>query len=515
MTRWLLGVALLALAAAARAQGLPHGVVFDDFDYASTEWEQTISGATPPPTRGPAGSLYGPNDWVVSTSGATAPVRMWYRYEWQESGYVPPERALEPTPTGLRFRVAPGRHQADGCVDAADPSRSLSAQQIASGLTARRGTWVAHVRLGSLPDPERASMMHAFWLLGAYSAWIPADGGQVRVTNEVDHEWNNRFLGRGQAYAFSSTGASLGVGRGARKAPMGTPDAPPELGLTYDREGDGEGERSWSCRYTRDGRAETLGPEACSALLQGRAPDGLPAPDGDAFTTLLIHVGDDGTRFGLVSDGWGGRVEMASRLLSPPTHFPMLTLFSQHLYPGGDGWTCDGRTDLDMAPRFDVDWFLYADDPGLSREAALGLVEQIRGAGVSRLATVADAPLERPDRPLAGWSGRWGYGAWTTPLSLDVRAPDTMAPGSMATVLAFPPRRLGSFRYTWTITARGVDGRTAETVRRDAFALPFQFPRGAASVSIRVRLEELDDDGQVVTNEQVRPIEETVEIERL
>ncbi|OZC03095.1 hypothetical protein [Rubricoccus marinus] len=518
MTR-LLWLAILAAAPflCLRAQtpaALPENVLFDDFDYASTEWEQMMTG-TPPAARGPYGSLYGPNEWVVSASGETAERRLWYRYAWQEGGPPQPERQLKTSTNGLLFSMMPGRHLADGCPDTTGGPLPVLPQQIASGFSARRGTWASHVNLGTLPSPERAAMINAFWLLSPTVGVVrQPDGSDVRITNEVDHEWNNRFLGSSQAYLFSSTGSTLGTQGLGRKAPMGTPLAPPPLGINYDREIDGAVADSWSCLYTRGETRLSLAPEACSALLQGRRVRGLPAPEGEVFATWLIHIGDDGTRFTLVSDGWGGRLEMESSRLSPPTQLEVFTLFSQHFSPGDHTTGCGLGPALQREYPFEVDWFLYSPRPDLERDEAVRVVSQIRSRGVSRLATIPGARLERPERPLVGHASDWGFGAWTTPLSLDVRAPRHMAWGETATLLALPPARHGAFRTTWTLATRYEDGRYERETRTEAFALPFTFASGVRTTLVHVRLEEVNESNQTVRNETVQPVEHVFMIHR-
>ncbi len=505
---------LLALltATAAGAQPLPTGFVFDDFAYGSTQWQETLLGDPDTLSLGPPGSLYGPNEWVVSASGETAQHRMWYRVAWQEAGHNPPARTLTPEASGLRFEVAPGPHQGEGCPDATDPARPVNVQQIASGFTARRGTWAAHVRLGSLPSQDVADMIHAFWLIAPHSAWVRAGGEEVRVTNEVDHEWNNGFLGQDQPFLYSAVGASQGLPQGGNKAPMAsTLGAPVPTGGSYSR----TTPRAWTCRYTRGTEDRTLAPEACSALLQGRRAAGLPAPQGDVLATLLIHIADEGIRFGLVSDGWGGRIEMASGVLTPPTQPRLTALFSQHLMPpSAQDRTCADRATLREPRRFDVDWFLYAADPALSRDSVMRVVGALRQRRVPRLSTVRGARLERPTRPVVGYAGRWGFGAWTAPLALELEVPREMDPGETATLLALPAERHGAYRYTWTLSTRYADGRYTTFTRDDAYALPFTFPEGARTVLVRVRLEEVDGDRQTVRNETVQPVERLFMIRR-
>ena len=419
---------------------------------------------------------------------------------------MPEERRLVATSTGLRFSIPPGTHWGDECDDPRVQDHHVSPQQLISGFTFRRGTWAARLRLGSLPDPADASAIHAFWLLSPAFAEVSG----ARVSNEIDHEWNNYFLGADQAYPYVATGAARGTPEGGRKAPMSSPLAAPVLpqpGVPTDP-------LAWTCRHRRGTEDQTLAPEACSALLRGQQVSELPQPQEEVFATLTIHVSDEGIRFSLASDGWSGRIEMRSALLTPATQAPLAALLSQHLFPARGIQDCHRRAVLRTPMTFEVDWFLYADAPDLSAENAEALVRQIRQQGVSRLATASGVELERPDRPLVGWSGRWGYGAWTTPLSLSLDAPRAMAPGEAARLYAGPPRRHGTYRYTWTVSTRYASGRYETTTHDDAFALPFTFAEGARTVLVRVRLEELDDEGEVVHNETVQPVERVFTIRR-
>ena len=356
-------------------------------------------------------------------------------------------------------------------------------------------------------------MMHAFWLLGPASAWIGTGDAAQKVTNEVDHEWNNRFLGEGQRFLYPSTGASRATLRGGRKAPMGAPEAPPPLGIHYDRESDGSVARAWTCRYAQGTRSRTLAPEACSALLQGRRVGGLPAPRGEVWTTLIQRVADDGIRFELSADLGGARLEMASQALTPPTQLPLFTLFSQHLYPGGGVPACEGLAEVPRSPRYAVDWFLYSPDETLACESAHALAAQIRSRGVSRLATVPGARLERPARPLVGHADRWGYGTWTTPLALSLPAPRRWPPARRPRSsrtrrnARAPSATHGPFGHT---TTTAVTRPRPATIRSRLTT----HSADARTVLVRVRLEELDDELRVVRNETVRPVERMFMIQR-
>ena len=515
----LLALALLAsgvTASGVAAQTLPENVLFDDFEYASADWVPELRGTPEAPDLGPPGSLFGPNRWVTSPEGKTETRKLWYRFGWRGVGLIERGRTLAPTARGLRFSVAPGLYAPEGCYP--EGSRfDASPQQISTGFTARRGTWVSHVKLGALPDPNEAAMMHSFWLVGHARAWITGESGTLRsITNEVDHEWNNRFLGGGQGAPYDATGAYVAVPERHRSAPMGPPEAPLPTGPaprldTFEVE---RGGGPWSCRYTRGGSSRDLAPEACSTLLSGRAVSGLPAPTGEVWSTLSIHIADGGIRFGLLSDGWGARIEMASEVLSPATEQPLAALLSQHAFHGRDERTCQVPAILTSRRTFEADWFLFSPDPALTIPNARALADSVQRAGVPRLATIPDARLERPARPTNGYASDWGGQEWTTPLSIQLRAPRRMAPGERARILALPPERVGSYLYTWTIGTRYRDGRYTEEVRDDAFSTEYTFPQGAAYALVTVRLEEAYDDRRIVRNETVQPVERVFMIGR-
>lgn len=498
-------LALALLAGAVSAQPLPEGVLFDDFTYDSAEWVPTLladreAGAVP-------GSLFGLNEWVVSPFGRTETRRLWYRYQWQESSSVPPERQLEVTTTGLRFTAGPGAHLADGCPDG---EHTISPQQVTTGFTARRGTWAARVRLGALPNPDHASMIHAFWLMGPSAGLVHTSSEDIRVTNEIDHEWNNRFFGAPQAHDYISTGAARGTPEGHRKAPMASPDALAPIGIGYDVVTDA----AWTCSLSRHGRQQTLQASACASLLRGDAVPSLEITADSVWSTLFFEVTDHGIRFELLAEVGGGILEMRSQSLTPPTQLPLFALLSQHLYPSPNPASCEDRADIRQPVTFDVDWFFYTEDPAFERDTVFRTVAEIQEAGVPRLVTIPGARLERPDRPVVGWADRWGFGSRTTPIEVTLEAPREMAPGDTTTVLALPPERHGTFRYTWTVTTYHASGRTSARTMYGSFALPLVFPRSADRLTVRVLIEEVDDEGDVVRTEVIRPFEREVTIYR-
>ena len=500
----------LALAVSASAQPLPEGAVFDDFTYASTDWRETILSDGPgatyrPDAPSPEGSLYGPNDWY--TPGGTISARAWYRYGWQESTVASFNGTLTPSSRGLLFSIPPGTYRANGCPDPNDPSKTINPQQISTGFSARRGTWAGRVRLGQLPPPNEASMMQAFWLVSPMGSQTRTPNGLVKLWNEVDHEFNNRFLGARQPFEYDATSYRSGNGSEAIHAPMYARALHGESPGNAVPWPDGLG---WTCTVIHDGRGSRESPEACAARLANP-----PARQDPFWATLLLHVSDEAIRFSLHAENGSERVVMASDRMGPPTSLPMTALFSQHFYPPDAYWTCEQWGTARQPVTMDTDWFYYSQDPEASIEDVRAGVEAFRSRQIARGTTIPNVRLSRPDRPLSGVADEWGYGSRTTPLSISFVAPRAMRPGEDTRIVALPPLRHGTYRYTWSTSTRMQNGPlVTERLGEVPFELPFTFPENAQHVIVRVRLEEVNDAGEVVRNEIVRPVEDTLLIRR-
>ena len=496
----LLAPALLALALwpePPAAQPLPRGVVFDDLAYASTEWRETLladgpGGAFRPDADGPPGSLYGPNRWATADGETTA--RAWYRYGWQESTVADFDGTLAPAPWGLRFTIPPGTYRADGCPNPAAPERTLNPQQIVTGFAARRGTWAARVRLGALPPKDSAAVIQAFWLVGPYGARVATGGGVQKAWNEIDHEFNNAFLGRAQAFDYDATGYRTGTE--ARPWLMYAPalgGAP-----AGDRRLDGQ---ALTCTVvSADGRGRREAPAACAELLTGAADGAAP------WVTLVMRVADAGVAFSLDAElADGARLAMASDVSSPPSALPLSMLLSQHFFPPTAPWTCDDTGVLADPMTLDADWVYYAADPAAPTARIARDVAALRARGVPRASTVRGLRLERPARPLAGTAAEYGFGSRTTPLSVAVVAPPGAAPGDTVRVEARLPERGGTYRFAWSATTYWPGRTRAARLGDTPFARAIPFPADADSVRVHVRVEEIDDGGRTLRNAVVQP----------
>lgn len=498
-------IALLAGGPALGQKTLPRNVVFDDFDYSSTEWSRTtlpdrdgaMRDGAPPPT----GSVYGVSQWATAQGDTTA--RLWYRHGWQEPSHVWEFGTLESREEGLTFALEPGAHPVAGCTDPDAPAAVALAQQITTGFVARRGTWAARVRFGAVGHPDEAGVIQAFWLMSPMGARVQtASGREERVWNEVDHEFNNRFRGDDQPFDYDATGFRGGDGTDPGPRPMFAPS------LAGAEAGNPDG-LAWTCTAIENGRGERLDAASCSRILAnpvGRARE--------VWSTLFIRVADEGITFGLRAEDGDRLLVMASETTGPTTVLPLTAMLSQHLFPGRPA-TCDDQSILSVPVETGVDWFYFTPDPSATDEEVLADVATLREMGIPRAATVPGLNLERPDRHLTASSLRFGFGSRTTPLSLALEAPREMAPGETTTLVAQPPLRHGTYRFTWTTSTRITGGRlVTERLPPASFALPFTFPEGADHVIVRVRMEEVDGEGRAVREGPIHPIERRVTIRR-
>lgn len=493
------GVALAVGAGSqpAWSQPIPDGVVFDDFAYTSTEWRMAVQrdhadGTPSPDVEGAPGSLYGPNAWW--TPGGELHRRAWYRYGWQEEWNSAFGGSLDPSPNGLSFRVPPGLHVGDRCPDPRDPSRPMAPQQIASGFTATRGTWVARLRFSTLAEARDGVHIQAFWLVSHAFGRMRTAEGDLPVWNEVDHEFNNAFRGPDQPYPYDATSVRSGAGRDVGWVGLAAPGH--AAGVDGARAG---------CAVTVRGRTHLEPEAACMARLANPPDRQTPV-----WATLIMRVSDAGVVFEVTAQDGDASLEMVSARHAPAPVLPLVTLFSQHLNPLGHGWSCEQQVPLAHEAEMEVDWMYYDRDPEASRARVEAGVAAFRARGIPRAVTGPSLELERPVRHYGALAGDWGVGARTTPLELDLDGPSRMAPGEHGQVVARPPLRHGVFRVTWTVTQR-VRGGPLEThaVTDASFALPLTFPAGVDLLIVRARLEEVDEAGAPIYTETVQPVEDT------
>lgn len=317
MAAWKPLAVCLVVAPCALAQQSPlpsEGVIFDDFQYESTEWCRELDGSCDtqsPPGYPPAGSLYGRNEWVITENGDTEYKRAWYQSNWHEHpiDYPHPSSSLHAGTDSL-FGYLTFRADADNYPPGANP------QQISSGFASRRGTWAARVNFGDMEPASMGAMIQAFWLISpAVSLDVNGNWGR----NEIDIEWNNFFRDQNnQNYHYLSTvhhtGHSFWPGNPPRRVPLFSPSWP-----------DGDGgvpiEQDWSCKFIWDENGPNedvamLEGEDCSKIINKQTIQiDCPGsscreytPNHDPWILLFVQVTENDIFFRIKSLGWGGTI---------------------------------------------------------------------------------------------------------------------------------------------------------------------------------------------------------------
>jgi hypothetical protein len=479
-------VAFLLIHSAVQAQGtLPReGVVFDDFKYDNASWISEVDSGELPPD----GSLYGRNAWHTSEAGVTTMSRAWYQYLWQERSDLISGTSIRTTTRNggtLTITLPAGNYPESRVSGFGDP-------HIASGFSARRGTWAARVTFSDLDPGHQAGLIQAFWLQGLAVAIAP-DGS--RRWNEVDFEWNNRFRGRNQERPYLHTGYTVGGSDHVYRY-LAAP------GLN----GDGRlppVDWTWSCNKIDGRRAQALREAECNRLLV----EGGSAGAGPLPVTLMMHVSEEGVYFDVEADGPNGRVVSRTIRAAPVTELPLIALFSQHVAAGARL-----SEDRELA----VDWFYYSPSTEVTIDDIHTQVTYIRTTlGAPRINTVPGLDLERPRRHLPGEASTYGMGALTTPISLDLsHNPETVRAGDMVSLSALPPLRHGAYRYTWRYRTQDTRGRMSRWRNLDGhFAATFAVPgvRSIVGVEFEVSVSELVS-GEVLRNAFVQPVTQTFSV---
>lgn len=481
-----------------QAQSLPsEGVIFDDFKYDDARFVHEINTAIANnPDTPPDGSLYGYNPWRTSTSStAEDSSRLWYQTQWQEIGDITLHGELEleaQNDKGFLKMPLEGGNTYDG--HEGNPS---SPQQIATGFTARRGTWAARVIFDDLPQGDSADIIQGFWTLSP--AHVLVNGNNE--WNEIDFEWNSAFADDGdftQYHEYIRTGYTVGYPLpGDSDSAIERPLFGPAWG------GGGAGtpiEAGWSCKYNSgstfqlfpyESSSSNSGPATnsrCTDVLLGN--DSVVTANNDSVSVIvIIQVTDDHVFMEMTSHGWGGTIVANTERLGPTTNLPMMGMFSQYVA---------SESTLSSDVDFLIDWFYYSPSTTIDINDVFDHVELLRGlsgGGAERFNNTG-IDLERPEKPLNGLTTTYGYEDFTTPLSMDFIYPSTMSPNQSTRLLALPPEREGLFRYTWRYKKHYTGGGSSNWIHMsdDNFDMPFTFPSGVTKVTFDVTLEEVTGD---------------------
>ena len=437
-------------------------IIFDDFNYTNTNWCNELDYTSCNSTH-LNGSLYGYSTWRKSIANSTTEnSRMWYQFEWQETSDIDSLSSIiahgngnNSTDSYIEILSGPG-HRRD----------SASYPSIISGHTSRRGTWSAWVNFSRLPDmwnqPGDPATIQAYWLISRASSY-PYEYTQSEKDdkffsfrwNEIDFEWNDSFhIDAGQ---YLSTGYTVGDFVGVPPsgvAPVSTheplishwwPDGNDDNGVDDDQM------NQWECKYVENDiktgmTGYVLLSEDCGRLLIGESitvtqSNNQPkviSPSSDPWAQLFFQVTDSGVRFEIASHGWGGTL-LAYRESDRITNLPLATAFSQ---------TISKYLPADSSISLKIDWSYFSPDTSLNINSVFQDVEYIRQQRINRLNT-SNASVQRPSKPLPGAASSWGYGFYTTPLSIDIIAPNEYTPNSTHTIVALPPLRQSMYRYEW------------------------------------------------------------------
>lgn len=475
----------------------PEGVIFDDFDYTSNAWNYELDGWDPDAN---TGSVFGTNLWDTPTGPQNR--RAWYVYHWQEDGNFPTGTSIAPTTIGpvsfLNISAQSGHY-------AGHINDGSKAPTIASGFTARRGTWAARVNFGDVEPAALADLIEGFWTQSIANGYV---NGSNRW-NEIDFEWNNRF--RDWVYPYEqtnpylATGYTYGSSMGQHR-PLFAPAWPNGIGgnpTTY----------YWNCKYVWGAQAvvQLLNDAECSQVLNQTYidPQGN-TPWSDPGIVLFIQVRDSDVFFGIQSDGWGGVIAAHTVREGPPTNLPMVTLFSLYIHEVAD---------LNQNENFLVDWVYYSPSTSIDINNVNQHVVYLQNILNTPRYNSTGLNLERPFAHLDGTTQRTGR---TTPLSLDFSLnPSYMLAGESKTLLALPPLRHGLFRYSWQYRINYNNGTSSPWTPLPASAggweASFTFPSGPniTNVIISVTLEELNPTTLTVINAGIAiPITRTFAIYR-
>lgn len=497
------------------AQGTPwptQGLVFDDFDYSSTAWEEERIRDNPSFT-GNNGSLFGYNQWHTNYSlSGTQSKRLWYNYTWQEEPR--PLRDgdfLDPVngPTGnitMGFHAPNGR-KGTNCNDASVSNKAYH-PQIMTGVSSRTGTWTSRLSFDATYDDSVVDIIQAFWLLGAAQTQHTASGDTIKYSDEIDVEWNNSFEDVGSFPYFVRFGHGLNqhepyqpftrIEQGGNDGSYKIPFYP------NDYESNGE----LSCKWLYGSYSTNLNEDDCARAMVGQYTD-IHGNTAQLPVSIIFNINVDGERikYSFASHGWGGTIYGQTRASvdDASTLDPLGALYSVYAsVPRSVNDKCSQNVYMPAETQMEIDWFYFSPDPTLDYNTVTQHVEQLRNMGTSRITTI-NSDLERPDDFADGNDVFYHPGDHDTSAinaSLDIAFYDL----SKATVYADHSNRHGLFKYYWKVKNTYSSGAT-QTVypnNRDR-SLDLNMGTFICSSTVTVTVSEYSHSGGIINSGVVTP----------
>ena len=431
-----------------RGQGAVSELIFDDFDYRSSEVARI-------------GALFGPNDWTDDEGKPAGRSRLWYLTNWSDYGSDPlvqVEVRTLASGRALHLDALPG-HTLVWARDRMPP-------MVLTGFTAPYGVWAARLRFADLSDD--VAMMQSFWTMSPYTVCqTSACERSQNYWSEFDHEWNNWFDRRFRPQMISTGG---GI-NGAAEADISN--------------------------YMRAVTTGNPGPLSCTLVAGDGSQSGTLAISEcrERFTggwaDLMIRINEQTATFEAVvwpsygSSPEGSHIRMQRTIELEPGHpQPMYAVFSQLLGPD--------RT-LRRRTGFSVDWFYFT--PEYKRVTSLYRVLEdvgrLRARGLVRVNTTGQS-LEAP--------GTAEEDQWH-PIEVQALQGPMLRNGRYYWT-AYPAQNNGAYYHldwSYRVQQRPNTARTSwSRFTRSGFV--FSLPQASSSppdaVEIRTRLQYVDIYGQ-------------------
>ncbi|MES2766397.1 MAG: hypothetical protein V4642_11035 [Bacteroidota bacterium] len=351
--------------------GIP--AIFDDFSYTNTDFP--IAGDS-------SNSLYGKNIWL--TENGRIPSKAWHRFNWGDADKFGAHSGIIPRKEGVTVYAEKGFRFGD-----VTPG-------FMSGFVLKEGTYVSRVRFGALP--LNTNTIQAFWLYSPDTYRFKTGNDSITYVNEVDFEWNNWFMGRGEKRVNAST-----------------------IGAIHSKKGSIMNVNEMNFfQYDDSGRLADIGKKVDSApeyYFENRWYYYLIRLDSTRQTAeFLMESAEEGNIDMKKVYAGSAKSESGNIIpLSVTEHYPHVPLMAMYNF-GTSSTIKDSVLKADM--KIDVDWFYYTPRIDMSIREVLKETENFRAQNIPRINTLGvpmqhdilkihTASITGPDSIRANSSEQW------------------------------------------------------------------------------------------------------------